>query len=212
MGETKFAYTDEEGEFLVKIARESLESKLVKGKEIPVPASYPAKLKDLSGIFVTLRKYNVSHDESLRGCIGIIEGREPIIEGAIHMALAAGLEDPRFPQVNAAELDRIVFEVTAMTPPKLLETKDPERIKASIKIGRDGLIMQKGFSRGLLLPQVPVEQEPRWDVEEFLSYTCRKAWLPLDAWKDPHTKIFTFQGEIFEEESPRGKVVRKAIS
>ncbi len=139
MVEKAYSYSDEEGQFLVKIARQSLESKLTSGKEIPVPVSYPGKLKDVSGIFVTLRRYNVPHDESLRGCIGMIEGREPIIEGAIHMALAAGLEDPRFPQVKAAELDRIVFEVTAMTPPRLLETKDPAQIKKSIKIGRDGL-------------------------------------------------------------------------
>ncbi|MBN2150812.1 MAG: TIGR00296 family protein, partial [Candidatus Lokiarchaeota archaeon] len=104
----------------------------------------------------------------------------------------------------------ISFEVTAMTVPKLLGEKDPEGIKAAIKIGRDGLIMQRGYYRGLLLPQVPVEYD--WDVDTFLAHTCRKAGLPGDAWKEKETKVFTFAGEIFEEEEPHGSITRKVIA
>lgn len=211
MADTNYAYTDEEGVFLVKLARKALTEKLTSDIEIDVPSDYPDKLNKVTGIFVTLRKYKVSHDSSLRGCIGMIEGREPIVAGAIHMALSAGLQDPRFPSVRPKELDNLIFEVTAMTPPKLIEAKDPGEIKAQIKIGRDGLIMQSGLRKGLLLPQVPVEQTPPWDVETFLEGTCRKAWLGKGCWKNPETKIFTFQGEIFEEIEPHGKVIRKKI-
>ncbi|NMC07635.1 MAG: TIGR00296 family protein [Candidatus Lokiarchaeota archaeon] len=210
MSESEYAYTDEEGIYLVKLARKSLETRLKTGTELPVPEDCPPKLKNASGVFVTLRKHGVQVDESLRGCIGMIEARESLVAGVVHMALAAGLEDPRFPPVKASELDHLVFEVTAMTVPKLLAAKNPEEIKKAIKIGRDGLIMQRGMNRGLLLPQVPVEYD--WDVETFLSHTCRKAWLPEDAWKQKDTKIFSFMGEIFEEEEPHGKIIRKIIT
>nr|MDO8114012.1 TIGR00296 family protein [Candidatus Sigynarchaeota archaeon] len=210
MSKEQYAYTDEEGIYLVKLARKSLETRLKTGKALPVPADCPPKLKQDTGLFVTLRKHGEPVDESLRGCIGMIEAREPLVAGVVHMALAAGLEDPRFPQVSASELDHLDFEVTAMTVPKLLETKDPEAIKKSIKIGRDGLIMGRGYRRGLLLPQVPVEYD--WDVETFLMHTCGKAGLPGDAWQKKDTQIYTFQGEIFEEEEPHGKIIRKIIS
>lgn len=206
-----FAYTDDEGAYLVRLARKSLSTRLATGEPLHLPADVPPRLREASGIFVTLRRHAAPHDESLRGCIGMIEAREPIALGAIHMAVSAGLNDPRFPPVKASELDRLVFEVTAMTPPVLLAAKDPDAIRASIVLGRDGLIMQKGYQRGLLLPQVPVEQDPPWDVEMFLDWTCKKAFLPNGAWKDPTTKILTFQGEIFEETEPNGPVVRKVI-
>nr|MDO8085369.1 TIGR00296 family protein [Candidatus Sigynarchaeum springense] len=210
MSTGEYTFTDEEGIYLVKLARQSLETRLKTGKELPVPDDCPPKLKEMSGVFVTLRIHGKPVDESLRGCIGMIEAREPLVAGVVHMALAAGLEDPRFPDVRASELDHIAFEVTAMTVPKQLEARSPEEIKKAIKIGRDGLIMQRGYNRGLLLPQVPVEYD--WDVETFLVHTCRKAGLPPDAWMQKDTKIFTFAGEIFEEEEPHGKIIRKVIA
>ena len=211
MSDEEYAYTDEEGEFLVKLARESLETRLNTGSEMVPPEECPfPKLLERSGVFVTLRKHDQPVDESLRGCIGMIEARESLLLGVIHMAIAAGLEDPRFPEVRASELDHLVFEITAMTVPKLITAKDPEAIKNSIKIGRDGLIMEHGRQRGLLLPQVPVEYD--WDVATFLKHTCNKSWLADDAWKHKDTKIYAFQGEIFEEEEPRGKIMRKVIT
>lgn len=211
MSDEEYAYTDEEGEYLVKLARESLETRLNTGSEMTAPEDCPfPKLLEKSGVFVTLRKHGQPVDDSLRGCIGMIEPRESLLLGVIHMAIAAGLEDPRFPEVRASELDNIDFEITAMTVPKVLADKNPEAIKESIKIGRDGLIMERGHQRGLLLPQVPVEYN--WDVDMFLRHTCNKAWLPEDAWKQKDTKIYAFQGEIFEEEEPRGNIVRKVIT
>ncbi|HME55207.1 MAG TPA: TIGR00296 family protein [Candidatus Lokiarchaeia archaeon] len=211
MSDEEYAYTDEEGEYLVKLARESLETRLNTGSQMVTPEDCPyPKLLEESGVFVTLRKFGQSDSMSLRGCIGMIEARDSLLMGVIKMAIAAGLEDPRFPEVQESELDHLVFEITAMTVPKLLTTKDPEAIKNSIKIGRDGVIMEQGHQRGLFLPQVPVEQN--WDIETYLPEACRKAWLPRDAWKEKSTKIYTFQGEIFEEEKPRGHIVRKIIT
>ena len=60
--------------------------------------------------------------------------------------------------------------------------------------------------KGLLLPQVPVEYG--WNTEKFLAQTCLKAGLFPDAWLDSKTRIYSFTGDVFSEESPRGKVVR----
>ncbi|KKL19266.1 hypothetical protein LCGC14_2467220, partial [marine sediment metagenome] len=80
-----------------------------------------------------------------------------------------------------------------------------------IVIGRDGLIVEKGMRRGLLLPQVPIDHDRNWSVTEFLSNTAKKAWLEEDAWKDLSTKIYSFQAILFEELKPRGEVVRKYL-
>jgi len=128
------------------------------------------------GAFVTLNTYP---DKMLRGCI---------------------------PPLGKSELDKIIVEVTALTPPELIEVESPADYVKHIKVGRDGLIAEKGFWRGLLLPQVPVEYG--WDEEQFLSQTCVKAGLPYDAWMDGETKIYRFQGEVFSEIEPYGDVKR----
>ena len=88
-------------------------------------------------------------------------------------------------------------------------TDEPKDIASKIKIGEDGLIVRKEQRSGLLLPQVPIEWN--WDVYEFLEETCLKAGLPQDTWLEPDTKIYKFQGQIFSEEKPKGKVVEKKI-
>ncbi len=80
---------------------------------------------------------------------------------------------------------------------------------SSIEIGKDGLIVEQGFYKGLLLPQVPVEQG--WDKEEFLSNTCMKAGLLADAWFEKNTKISKFSGQIFTEVEPRGEIKEKNL-
>ena len=94
---------------------------------------------------------------------------------------------------------------------ELIEVNEPSEYLQKIVIGRDGLIAEKGMRRGLLLPQVPVDHGRNWDVETFLEHTCQKAWLSSDAWKEKGTNIYSFQAILFEEEEPRGEIVRKYI-
>jgi hypothetical protein len=96
-----------------------------------------------------------------------------------------------------------------LTPPQIIEVKTSKDYPSKIKIGSDGLIVERGWSKGLLLPQVPVEWH--WNEEEFLSNCCIKAGLPPDCWVIEGTKIYSFQAIIFEEESPKGKVKRKEL-
>lgn len=206
--------TDEEGEFLLKLARKTVEESVRKRKPIKteIPENMPEKLLEKAGIFVTLNRKNMDKESQLRGCIGRIETNDSLAQATIDSAIDSALHDPRFPSVKPEELDEIVVEISVLTPPELIKVKNVMDYPKMIKVGRDGLIVEKGYKRGLLLPQVPVEQTPPWNEEEFLGWTCWKANLTNDQWLDPNTKIYKFQAEIFEEEEPNGKIIRKEIS
>lgn len=125
-------------------------------------------------------------------------------------ALNAAFEDPRFPPVKKEEMDGIVVEVSVLTPPETLEIVKPGDVPGEIIVGRDGLIIGRGYRRGLLLPQVAVDWG--WDSEEFLAQCCYKAGLPPDSWLLEGTEIQRFQAIIFAEASPRGAVVRHELT
>lgn len=207
-----FAYTDEEGKYLVQMARKSLTFFLENKKKLPIPQDCPPKLKEKSGIFVTINGYRPNHTErDLRGCIGRPFPEDPLIKAAIDSAVDAGVGDPRFHHVRKEDLEKIIFEITALTPPVPIKANSIEELYAAIEIGRDGLIIEGsrkyGRGAGLFLPQVPIEQ--KWNKEEYLIELCGKAGIDGDAWRDlKETTISKFQGEIFEEESPKGAIKR----
>jgi len=186
----------EEGEKLVRYARKVIENH-VSGKTTEDIENFEEK----KGVFVTINTYP---DRMLRGCIGIPEPIMPL-RRAIKEAAISACHDPRFPDLRKEELDSIIIVFTVLTPPEPVESEPGDYIH-HIKVGRDGLIVEQGYYRGLLLPQVPVEYN--WDVETFLQHTCMKAGLPPDAWKDRRTRLYKFQGEIFAEEEPRGRIIK----
>jgi AmmeMemoRadiSam system protein B/AmmeMemoRadiSam system protein A len=170
---------------LLKIARNAIEARL-RGFPIPRPESSSDKLEEERGAFVTL-----TEGGRLRGCIGHIRGTQPLDLTISEMAIAAATEDPRFPPMTADELDRVVIEISVMTP---LETiTDPEKIE----VGKHGIYIQKGYNSGLLLPQVATDYG--WDRYEFLDHTCMKAGLPAGCWREG-AKIQIFSAQIFGEE------------
>ena len=198
-------YSDDDGKVLVRLARRTIEEYLQTKQRPLLPDDVPKHLMDQSGVFVTLNSLR-GNQVSLRGCIGRPYPTQPLLEATIDSAIDAAVNDPRFPSVSAKELDKILVELSVLTPPEKIEYENPSQLLGLVKIGRDGLIATRGMNRGLLLPQVPVEW--RWNVQQFLEHTCNKAWLPENAWKDPKTEFLSFQAEIFGEESPRGKIVR----
>ncbi|MGB9895189.1 MAG: TIGR00296 family protein [Thermoproteota archaeon] len=190
------------GRILVKEARRAIEEFLKSGNVIN--AEIPKEIDVPSGVFVTLNKQENGKEE-LRGCIGYPEPIMKLSEALVEAAIAAATEDPRFLPVELEEMDKIVVEVSVLTVPKLINVEKREDLLNVIKIGRDGLIVERGMRRGLLLPQVPIEEN--WDVETFLKYACLKANLPPDAYMDPRTKIYSFSARVFKEETPKGAVV-----
>jgi len=203
-----FQLTDEEGKYLVNLARQTVKEYLNNGKVLQVTQNVSAKLMKPCGVFVTINRL-YSGTKRLRGCIGLPYPTTPLAKAVIEAAISASTQDPRFPPVAINELDQIVFEVSVMTPPELVTADKPTDYLAKIKVGRDGLIMEHGYNKGLLLPQVPVDLN--WNEEEFLCQTAMKAGLQPDAWLLKNTKLYSFQAIIFEEETPNGTIVRKSI-
>ncbi|MGV7226860.1 MAG: TIGR00296 family protein [Nitrosopumilus sp.] len=195
-------FSDTDGEKLVKMARKSVTEFLRNNSKIDV-VEFDSKFDFSSGVFVTLNK-----QDSLRGCIGYPLPIKKLSDGLIDAAISAATQDTRFSPVSIDELDKITFEVTVLTPPVEIKVEQPSEYLKQIQVGKDGLIVENSYSSGLLLPQVPTEYG--WNIEEFLEYTCQKAGLEKDAWKDKDTKISKFQGVIFKEESPNGTIIRES--
>ncbi len=204
-------FSQEDGKMLIKFARDNIEFFLKNNRKIPITDTIKEKFSDKYGAFVTLNKYNVIGNP-LRGCIGYIEPTYSLYDVIHRVSISSAIEDPRFSSVSLDEMDEIIIELSILTPPKLLEVNDPKEYLDKIVIGRDGLIVEKGMRRGLLLPQVPIDHGRNWDVETFLSQTCSKAWLESNAWKKKSTNIYSFQAILFEEKEPRGEVVRKYLN
>jgi AmmeMemoRadiSam system protein A len=168
---------------LLRFARDTIVAHLESGRPpAPVPLSDPHAH---SGAFVTLHVHG-----DLRGCIGFPGADRPLDEVVGQCAIAAATGDPRFPPLAAAEVPDLEIEISVLTP--IVPVAD----LSQIEVGRDGLVAQQGFRRGLLLPQVATEHQ--WDRETFLSHTCLKAGLRPDAWRSGAT-ISRFQAEVFSE-------------
>lgn len=142
------------------------------------------------GAFVTLRI-----GEELRGCLGHVSADRPLGELISGLAVAAAREDPRFPPLTSEEVPQVTIEISVLTAPQVVDPTDP----SAIVIGRDGVIVERGTARGLLLPQVAPEHG--WGPAQLLEATCEKAGLPRGAWREPGTRVLTFQADVFEEES-----------
>lgn len=177
---------DSQQHLLLGLARQALEQGVRTGRlpEIEKPAEAP---DEKCGAFVTLHKRG-----RLRGCVGYIESAKPLFQTVRECALAAALDDRRFDPVEPEELPHLHLEISVLSP---LADIAPEQVE----VGRHGLLVSRGYLRGLLLPQVAVEWN--WDRERFLSETCRKAGLPEDDWRRG-ARIQAFTAQIFAE-SPR---------
>lgn len=159
--------------------------------------------------FVTLETY-LGNTSKLRGCIGYVEAVAPLAEIVRRAAVAAAFSDPRFPPISKDEINDILIEVTVLTKPEEINVKDRKDLVKLIKIGRDGLIVEKGILySGLLLPQVPMEY--CWDEETFLAETCLKAGLSPDCWLDNKVRIRKFEGIIFREKYPNSEEIQMIL-
>jgi uncharacterized protein (TIGR00296 family) len=199
-----FKITKEEAEFLVELARKAVEERLINGKIINSPKDVSNNLKEPRGIFVTINSFQ-DGAKTLRGCIGFPFPTYPLIQAVIEAAVESSIRDPRFRPLSISELENVIFEISILTPPLLISVNSPKEYLSKIKIGEDGLIVESGLSKGLLLPQVPIEWG--WNTEEFLCQCCLKAGVTPDCWLLKGTKIFKFSSIIAKELKPKGNVV-----
>ncbi|RLI92853.1 MAG: hypothetical protein DRO95_01185 [Candidatus Altiarchaeales archaeon] len=180
----------EEKKFLLKIARETLETYIREGRRIEPKVEDP-RLMENRGTFVTLEK-----NGQLRGCIGHIEPIQPLYLDVRDNAINAAVNDPRFRPVTPDELDDIEIEISVLTKPELIEAESPEEYLEKIQEGVDGIIIEYAGRSATYLPQV-WEQIP--DKIEFLEHLCEKAFLPRDCWKRKGVRIYRYRVQAFKE-------------
>ena len=188
----------DDGKLLIKLARDSIKS-YFSNEEVKVDDIIKERFSEKRGVFVTLHLYG-----ELKGCIGYVEAAMPLYEAVIRAARNAAFSDSRFMPLSKDEFGDIKIEVSVLTTPELIKAEKPKDYLHKIKIGKDGLIIRKGFNTGLLLPQVAPEW--KWNVEEFLGHTCQKAGLGPEEWKKEDSKVYKFQAVIFKEKD--GEIVK----
>ena len=182
----------DEKQTLLRLAREALQQG-VAGQTMPVLnlQNLPPALRATGASFITLTIAG-----ELRGCIGALEPYQPLAEDVREHAVAAALEDPRFPPVSREEVGRIKIEISRLTLPRDLEYTDAEDLLGKLHPHVDGVILWDGMRRATFLPQV-WEKIP--DKEQFLDNLCYKMGAAPDTWRRKHLEVLTYQVEEFEE-------------
>ncbi len=178
-----FSLSESDKKEMRSLATNTLQQ-ILKGNKIAEYKPVSEGLKQKAGVFVTLYKHS-----QLRGCIGLIQGSEPLYIGIPKMARAAALEDTRFSPVTYDELKDIETEISVLTPLKQVNSYE------DIVVGRDGTYIMKDNRSAIFLPQVAPEQG--WDRDTMLQHLCLKAELTIDAWKSKDMKFFTYQAIVF---------------
>jgi AmmeMemoRadiSam system protein A len=182
----------EEKQTLLRLAREALDV-AVRGKGLPAldTTQLTPLLQAKGAAFVTL-----TIDGQLRGCVGALQPYQPLAEDVREHAIAAALQDYRFPPVRPEELPNIRIEISRLTIPQPLNYKDANDLLAKLRPGIDGVILRDGMRRATFLPQV-WEQLP--DKEEFLSHLSAKMGATPNLWRMKHLEVQIYQVEEFHE-------------
>lgn len=183
-----FSLPQSDRDELLRLAKISVETAVREGKLYDYKGTASQPLMQERGAFVTLKEKG-----ELRGCVGYVAPMKPLSFTVRDVAALAAVRDRRFPPVAASELGELRYEISVLSPlRRVLNITD-------IVIGRDGLVIRRGDSEGLLLPQIPVEQG--WDRATFLAQACLKAGLPERAWHDERTDIFSFTALVFSDQA-----------
>lgn len=195
----------ETGRELVSRARRAVEwSARADGEPtLPIDPS-TGDLQVVRGAFVTIER-----GERLRGCIGRPNPDAPLGEVVVDAAFDAARNDPRCKPIQPGETDEVSITVTVLSEPEPLPADEPSAYPEYVEVGRHGLVSERGRRRGLLLPQVAVDNG--WDAESFLSATCQKARLPGRAWRSGDVDVRRFTGRAFAEDRPRGDVTKRPL-
>ena len=178
----RFSLDSKEKDELLHLARSAIKLYVSQKKVLSCQSQNP-NLLSKRGAFVTLKKKG-----RLRGCIGFTESNLPLHQTIIRAAVLAASRDARFNPVLLSELEHIDVEISVLTPLRKISGIE------EIEVGKHGLLIAKKDKRGLLLPQVPVEN--RWPRKVFIQQTCLKAGLPRDAWKSG-ASLYVFKAIVF---------------
>ena len=189
-------FTTDQIDLLLQIAREALTKSLESDLQWrPDLKTLPKRLQAPGACFVTLYT-----DGALHGCIGSVEADLPLAHDVAKNAISAAHNDPRFPALKATELDRTSIEISILSPLKEIFFRDIDHLIAQIRPGEDGIMMERGWNRGLLLPQV---WEKITDPYEFLTHIALKAHASVAIYDDPDATVHIFQVYHFAQPAPK---------
>lgn len=175
---------------LLNLARASIEHGVRTGLPFdPDLAAYPEELLEQRATFVTLNR-----NDLLRGCIGRLVATRPLAEDIAENAFCAAFKDPRFPPLQAAELEGLEIHLSILTPAEPMAFGSEQDLLAQLQPGIDGLILEDGPFHGTFLPSV-WEQLPT--PKQFLRNLKQKAGLPPDYWSD-NIRIYRYRTEVIE--------------
>ena len=184
----------DEEKMLLALARASIQYGLKYGGPLEIElANHPLRLTETGAAFVTLEKRG-----ELRGCIGSVKAHRPLVADVAEHAWNAAFRDPRFPPLTELEYDQLSIEISILTQPEEMSFTSEKDLLAQIQPGRDGLIFEDGYRRGLFLPAV-WEKIP--DVTEFFHHLKQKAGLPVDHWSNS-VRVQRFFSHEFSEDDP----------
>lgn len=171
---------------LLALARQSIDAGL-RGEEIALPdeSELGPALWEQGACFVSLHIAG-----NLRGCIGSLEAREPLVVNVLRNARNAAVNDYRFAPLTRAELAKVEIEISVLTPNRRIDSVE------QFEVGRHGIILEKGRHRAVFLPQVAPQQE--WDRETTLDHLALKAGLNADGWRRG-AAFHVFEAVVFNE-------------
>ncbi len=196
-----------DGRILIEASRQAITNHF-DARNLEATANAGSELSVPRGVFVTL--IDKIKSLGLRGCIGNPFPKTSLLSETVRCAVEAATMDQRFAPIRQDEfLRRITIEVTVLSPLEHIMVKSPLDLPLNIQVGRDGLFVDGVGTRGLLLPQVAVDEG--FDEEEFLNQCCLKAGLMPDAWVTGSVKVARFQGQIFSEDTPGGRVLERKL-
>jgi len=179
-------YSAESRHRLLQVARKSLDNFLENGQRTKFVTETP-ELLEKRAVFVTLKEL---YSGDLRGCIGQTEACYPLIDAIAKTAISSAVDDSRFRPVILEELPYLLIGINVLSPMRTIKPED-------VKVGKHGLLINKGSYRGLFLPEVAVSQG--WDHSTFLDELCLKADLPKGSWQDEEAKLLAFESEAWKE-------------
>jgi AmmeMemoRadiSam system protein A len=182
----------EERKFLLNIARKAIDEAVLGLKPSEINYELVSEpLKKPGATFVTITKFG-----NLRGCIGTLEAKLPLVEDTMEHAIAAAMHDFRFPPLDKNELDDIKIEISRLTTPQEIHYSDSNMLLEKLHPGLDGVIIKDGISRATFLPQV-------WskipEKEKFMDHLCLKMGAPSDLWREGKLTVLTYQVEEFHD-------------
>ena len=194
--------TLEDGKALITLARESIVYHFSK-KEPKLDAAVLKRFSTRLGAFV-----NIYINDKLRGSMGYHEPLYPLYEAVVKAAKSAAFSDPRYPSLGRNELDKITIEVSVLSPPRVMEVRNPEDYLTTIQAGKEGVVVKGLFDTGILLPQTAIDN--KWDVKTFIEQACLQGGMKKDVWLDfSQTYIYKFQCQAFREKGANKEVVQR---